>query len=142
MTLNEALAGLNAQFRLEPFPPEEDGRTYYRFDEVTVGLAQAFQPGFLAARSWVGTVGCDDEAAVANLALANRRLPFAPDAVLGIDGEGEVFLDQRIGGDELTHDMLLNSLSRLVNEAQAWKQRLANGSPAAETKPDMGGLRA
>ena len=132
MTYDDALQGLNAQFGLAPFPAADDGRHYYRFGEITIGLAQT-QPGFLCARTWLGTVDDSDELSVTSVARANLRLPIAPEALLAMDGNGEVFLDQRIGGDELTHDLLLQSLERLIGEAQAWKTRLApSATPSAK----------
>ena len=97
MTLNEALQGLSAQFGVAPGPPEKGGRHYYRFGDTTIGLAQAQPEGFLCARSWVGTVDFEDASAVAHLAFANGSLPVAPDALVAMDGEGEVYIDMRLG---------------------------------------------
>ncbi len=127
MNLDQALQGLQAQFGVPPGPAENGGRHYYRFGDVTVGLAEAAQPSFLCARSWVGTVDLEDEAAVARVAQGNTDLPMAPDALLAMDGAGEVYLDMRLGGEEMTHEQFLDALERLVGEAIRWKQALGNG---------------
>lgn len=124
MTLDDALQSLDAQFGVPPPPAEGDGRYYYRLDGTTVGLGPGLPEGYFAARTWVGTVDVADEATLAELARAGLHLPIAPDACLGMDGDGEVYLDQRIGGADLTHELFLDSLERLVGEAQAWKGRL------------------
>lgn len=133
MTLDEALQGLSAQFGVPPGPPEKGGRYYYRFGDTTIGLAQAQPEGFLCARSWVGTVDMRDESAVARVALGNMDLPVAPDALLGMDGAGEVYLDMRLGGEDMTHEQFLDALERLIGEAMRWKQTLGSaGEPAQQ----------
>ena len=122
MTLDDALQGLQAQFGVPPGPPGKGGRHYYRFGELTVGLAQAHPPGFLCARTCVGTVDLGDEAAVARVARASMDFSVAPDALVGLDGTGNVYLDLRLGGGEMTHDHLLDSIERLIDEASRWKQ--------------------
>ena len=126
MTLDEALQGLSAQFGVPPGPPEKGGRHYYRLGDTTIGLAQAQPEGFLCARTWVGTVDMRDEAAVARVALGNMDLPVAPDALLGMDGAGEVYLDLRLGGEDMTHEQFLDALERLIGEAMRWKQTLGS----------------
>ena len=131
MTLDEALQGLSAQFGVPPGPPEKGGRHYYRFGDTTVGLAQAQPEDFLCARTWVGTVDMRDESAVARVALGNMDLPVAPDAMLGMDGAGEVYLDMRLGGEDMTHEQFLDALERLIGEAMRWKQALGSADEPA-----------
>ena len=131
MNLEESMRCLKAQFHVPAVIANEAGEHGYRFGEVSVGLSEAHPPGFLAARAWVGRIDPADEASLSALAQANLCLPIAPEAHLCLDGDGEVYLDQRIGGEQLTDEMFLDCLARLVGEADVWQKRLMQ----AETTP-------
>lgn len=136
MNLDQALQALHAQHGLAGDAPAEDGRHYYRFGDVILGLAQAHPAGFVCTRSWVGTVETDDLSVVERLARAALGFRFAPDAALGMDAAGQVFLDLRLGGQAMTHEQLLEGLDRLIAEARHWKAELsrAGGKTGADTE--------
>lgn len=125
MQIDDALRCIDAQFHVAQVPADETGRHCYQFGQVTVGLSEAHPEGFLAARAWIGRMDPGDAGSLMTLAQANLSLPIAPEAHLCLDGVGEVYLDQRIGGEHLSDDMFLDTLERLVGEALAWQQRLA-----------------
>lgn len=130
MTLEEALRCIEAQFHLPPVDADAAGVHYYQFGELTVGLWASDRPGFLAASARVGTIDPGHREAVTILCQANQGLAHAPEAHLSLDDQGEVYLEQCFGGEEMTDDMFLDSLDRLSEEAGAWRAQLQRIAPA------------